>query len=332
VTGNISPEAGQFRVVQVEGGIQPTPNKRSLYACDRWLRLIQDSFGCKTKTVAVLKGNTVVAEFPLIYQSKIFFILVGSPLRGTHTEFGGVILDDRYTKAIMAKMHDYLLRDNASWIEFALQTPPENLGDVMGSMGYSREARQSIIIALDKSVEEIWRNFAGRARTEIRKAQKKSLAVQILKESDNSNYYDLILNVFNRQKRNPSFDKKFLDAVYAQIQTDNFLHCGVFYDNNLVAGALFLKDKKRIVFVSGASNAEGRRLGANSLIQWFAIQSSVEAGLTEYDMGGAGVREIDKFKKSFGGTLVEYDRYVYSSRLAILPSRLYKFAHSIGLV
>jgi len=304
----------------------------SVYDTWRWLSVIHDGFGCDVARLKVMKGDQCLAQFPLTTRRKSVFLLGGSPLRGTHTEFGGIINTVTTTKAaeVMAAVHAHIRKMGCGWIEFIFSQPTLDIDKAMCDLGYERNQKHSLQVDLDQSSVSVWKGFSGRARTEIRKAEKNALSVERLVAKHNADYMHLVNTVFAGQKRQPSFDIKFLDAIHGHLHDDEFAHYGVFMEGQLVAGGLFLYGQGRMVFVSGASDYTSRKLGVNSLIQWRAMQEAMKAGIKLYDMGGTGVSSIDKFKASFGGTPVTYDRYVYSSLFARVPARIYEFAHSQG--
>jgi len=304
----------------------------SVYDTWRWLSVIHDGFGYDVARLKVMKRNQCLAQFPLTTRRKSIFLLGGSPLRGTHTEFGGTIntITTITAAEVMVAVHTHIRKMGCSWIEFIFSQPILDIDKVMGDLGYERKQKHSLQVDLDQSAEMVWSSFSGRARTEIRKAEKYALSVERLLAKHNVDYMHLVNTVFSGQKRQPSFDIKFLDAIHEHLHDDEFAHYGVFMRGQLVAGGLFLFGQDRMVFVSGASDYTSRKLGVNSLIQWKAMQEAIKAGIKLYDMGGTGVSSIDKFKASFGGTPVTYDRYVYSSLFARVPARIYEFAHKQG--
>ena len=80
-----------------------------------------------------------------------------------------------------------------------------------------------------------------------------------------------------------------------------------------VANSIFLRDRRRMMYLSGTSNSDGLKSAASSLIQWEAIKTAVEEGIDVYDLGGIGIQSIDKFKKSFGGFEIQRTRWSYRS-------------------
>lgn len=306
----------------------------SVYDSDRWALVVRDGFGLGTHYLHIDDSVGDVACVPVMTRRQGPFRLVGSPLRGTHTEFGGAFAVGVDQAEILQQLHRQLRAARNSWIEwiFAPSVLDHAGQDALCSLGYVTEHKHSIMVDLNRPLDDIWAGFAGRARTEVRKAEKNGLQIVRLGPDNCASYMQLVADVFARQQRNASFDQRFLDAVHAHLLPEEFAHYGVFKDTQLVAGGLFLTGVNRMVFVSGASDHESRKLGVNSLIQWQAIQDAVAAGVTQYDMGGTGVGAIDKFKASFGGVPICYDRYVYKTMAARVPAALYQFAHSRGWV
>lgn len=59
-------------------------------------------------------------------------------------------------------------------------------------------------------------------------------------------------------------------------------------------------------FLDGASLREYQKLRANNLIQWHIISWAASNGLRTYDMVGANIPSIARFKRGFGGIEVQY--------------------------
>jgi hypothetical protein len=311
---------------------QRSKKNESIYESDAWLSVVRDGFDITTGRLKITNNNKIIANLPLMMRRKIFFKLVGIPLRGTHSEFGGLILLDSDREEILLAIHKCLRKAGNSWIELIF--PPEvnsdKLKDFLSQIGYEVEQKHSLVLDLNQSIDDVWKGFQGRARTDIRKAKKNGLQVKCLGPEYNHDYMNLVKNVFSNQKRKNSFDIRFLDALHKHLLADRLAHYGVFLKGKLIAGGIFLKSSERMVFVSGASIESGKKLGANSLIQWKAITDAHTNGILEYDLGGTGIARIDKFKHSFGGVPIITPRYVYQSALARFPAVLFKFAHSRG--
>ena len=199
----------------------------SVYDTGRWLTVIRDGFGCKVARLDVMRGSECLARIPLATNRKFVFSLL-KPLRGTHTEFGGMIKDTPEGADIIKAIHHFLKEKGFSWVEFVFPDPAQNIPLVMQDLGYAQDQKHSYLVDLSRSSDEIWDGFAGRARTEIRKAEKNGLTVERLTPAHNGSYMKLVEAVFAGQKRRPSFSLSFLDAVHHHMRPDEFSHYGVF--------------------------------------------------------------------------------------------------------
>ena len=86
------------------------------------------------------------------------------------------------------------------------------------------------------------------------------------------------------------------------------------HSNELVAGILLLHADKTSYYMYAASNQEGKRLFAPTICAWEAIKMSKKRGLKIFDFEGIyderfplkNWEGFTRFKKSFGGSEIEY--------------------------
>jgi hypothetical protein len=100
-------------------------------------------------------------------------------------------------------------------------------------------------------------------------------------------------------------------------------------DGEPVAAENFGIYKGAAVYWTGAANAKGLEVEANSLLQWTAMQWMLDNGIEWYETGEAFPqfhagknKGVSDFKKSFGGSLYPY----YKGRLSAgtVWERLYR--------
>ena len=84
------------------------------------------------------------------------------------------------------------------------------------------------------------------------------------------------------------------------------------FEGKAICAGIFPYDDRSVYYWGGASDPEHNRLSANNLLQWELIQCAVGRRLQTYDLYGAGVARLDKFKSSFGAELVECNHWVRS--------------------
>ena len=124
------------------GGVSAT----SLYDSDRWLAVVRDGFGVSTSYLTIREAAVIRAQFPLMIQRKGPFKLAGSPLRGTHAEFGGVMAAGADQAALMFALHRHLREQGASWTELIFDNGVlDSTGQAaLEQCGYDREEKHSL--------------------------------------------------------------------------------------------------------------------------------------------------------------------------------------------
>jgi lipid II:glycine glycyltransferase (peptidoglycan interpeptide bridge formation enzyme) len=125
--------------------------------------------------------------------------------------------------------------------------------------------------------------------------------------------------------------RQFYTHVFNTFQPKNAKVLFAEYKGQLIAGAVFLLYKDSLYYWDGVSYSYGelRRFSSNNLIIWELIEWASKNGFKIFDMVGAQVPGIAKFKASFGGDLVAYPYLHRSTSLFSSVGRaLYKrFVH-----
>jgi predicted N-acyltransferase len=114
-------------------------------------------------------------------------------------------------------------------------------------------------------------------------------------------YWAMTESLYAKQGRRSPIPRHYLEAVW-----NTFSHSGklqvliAHHEGKRVAGAMFLTDGRTMYYLNGASFPHLNHLCANNLIQWRILQWAVETTIPLYDMVGAGMLQIARFKESFG--------------------------------
>ena len=102
--------------------------------------------------------------------------------------------------------------------------------------------------------------------------------------------------------------------------------------SEVVARAIFLITDGRMLYLSGTSNEKGLKSASNSSIQWAAIKAALNDGVKKYDMGGLGIKSIDRFKRSFGGKETTTYRWIYKKSLFNIAEPIARYAFNKGWI
>lgn len=168
------------------------------------------------------------------------------------------------------------------------------------------ECKQTILIDLSQSLDEIRKKFHQKWRNCLNKGEKGCVTFRSGTDSG-------IFKEFRPLFEELIAEKKFLVDLdidfYMDVQKesglqDKFLVTLAEVDGRPIAGHVssFLGDTG--VYLLGATSHEGRKLNAAYLLQWQAIKKSKAAGCLWYDLGGTdpvGNPGVYRFKNRMGG-------------------------------
>ena len=309
----------------------------SIYHQIEWLDVVANGFGNEIKFARNFdeKGNTL-ALTPFMVNKKGPFRLIGTPLRGAHTEFSGPIfregLEQIRKSEVLASL-DKLVSLGNSYIEWGF-SGDEAWHSILNQFGYKKSKRSTLLVDMSSGKDAIWSSFESRARNMIRKSRKEGVIVKVVCPDKNWIYefFQLLQLTFERRGLAVPHPLSFYIQLIS-LSGSGIVRCySALIGSDIVACSIFLVDNNRMLYFSGASNQVGMKSAASSLIQWHAIQDGIELGLKEYDMGGTGVPSIDKFKRSFGGKEFHHARWVRRSSLFKLVEPLAIFLAKKGWV
>lgn len=175
--------------------------------------------------------------------------------------------------------------------------------------------RETFIINLSKSEEQLLKNMKPKTRYNIRLAEKKGVYVKWSTDlSDLEIFYPLLKNTAHRQNiviHSREHYKHILEILGKENAAALII---AFYKHTAIAANLVTFFGDTAVYLHGGADDEYRALMAPYLLQWEAIQEARRRGLQRYDFGGCAVtqgkikklRGITRFKSGFGGELHQF--------------------------
>ncbi len=289
----------------------------TIFHTDSWLKILYRNFDCKPiKLMAVNRGRDIIGIFPIYKFKKHFFKIRKSPFPDVETPYGGPLaLNGEVINLFMEEIK------KTKGSHYFIFSPTYNFNKDFKN--YKKEKLKTFILDLTPNLDDLWKNLDKKARNEVRKAKKNNVTIFETKESKFINdYYQMLYSTFKRTNAN-ILPKKFYLDIFETFKEKNQVKL-VFakYKNKLISGAMFLIFKGRINYWTGASLKEFLSLNPNNLIQWYIIKWAKENNLKEYDLQGANIPRIAKFKSGWGGKLVEYPRYVKKTKIVTLSLKI----------
>jgi lipid II:glycine glycyltransferase (peptidoglycan interpeptide bridge formation enzyme) len=175
--------------------------------------------------------------------------------------------------------------------------------------------RNTIIISLQNSEEEILKNMKEKGRYNIKKGLKKNLKVQTYKKYNKSAtnaFYKILQETANANGFHVQ-DEKYYHRFLETMQNAKLL---MVYDEQkeALAGAIILHHEQVATYFYGASNKQGTTLYAPYILQWNAITEAKKDGCLWYDFLGIAspntkndpLMGVTQFKTRFSKTQTEW--------------------------
>jgi lipid II:glycine glycyltransferase (peptidoglycan interpeptide bridge formation enzyme) len=229
--------------------------------------------------------------------------------------------------AIIDALDEVIRTQHLDHIEVSFPCLQANISQLEQN-GYTAEVCQSVVIPLsNRNPGELWHGCSAASRRAVRKAEQEGLEVfEAEDERFIEDYDEMCHEVYRTAGRLPHLSKAFYQEVFQSLhplgQIKVFL---VEHNRQVLAGAIFLLYHGTAYYLSGASHDSSLHFRPNNLIQWRFIEWAAGQGYQTYDLGGATVPSITRFKISLGGQLNSFHRvYRATSILSAAARKVYK--------
>lgn len=179
------------------------------------------------------------------------------------------------------------------------------LADIRPSLAL--QPKQTLVLDLDGSEEELMADMHPKTRYNIRLAEKKGVVIKEGNMADWPEFWRLMNLTGERdgfRLHSATHYKKLLEADPGFIKLFFAVHEG-----RHIATGLFCFWGGRATYLHGASDNEARNLMAPYLLQWSVIRQAKRTGVSTYDFYGIDEKKwpgVTRFKLGFGGRKVEY--------------------------
>lgn len=198
---------------------------------------------------------------------------------------------------------------------------------------------QTVLLATG-SADEAWSAMQGRSRTSIRKAERDGYVASLrpAEPADFKPSSPFRLLYEGAMKNRDASPRYFFTDAYYQTLLDGLgasllLGVGRNADDTAVCAALFMRHDKTLHYHLSGSDVDAGRAGATNQLIWAAMCWAAASGVKSLHLGG-GVSSGDslfKFKRSFGGQVLEYDAYGVVLDQPLYASAVRERARSAGL-
>lgn len=281
----------------------------------------------KVRRFEVKEGSDIIGffqiiKYPLPLSNSLLYIPHGPLLRQGFGEQAG------FLKEFKKRLLEIAKEENAIFIRFDLYFHNSNYESKENFNKYfhkvSSYAYHSVyfqpkyewILDIDKPESELLGNMHPKNRYNIRLAGNKGVAIEIVENNFEKCFEDFYSLMEKTGKRN---NFKLHPKIYYRNIFDNceenknvFLVLAK-YNDKVLAMNLILLFGETAYFIFGGSSDEFKNLMAPHLLHWQGIIKAKNRGCKFYNFGGVGSGDdykyfggISRFKKRFGGRLIEY--------------------------
>jgi FemAB-related protein (PEP-CTERM system-associated) len=277
-----------------------------------WLKVIEKTYGHRSQYLMAVDDGQVVGVLPLF--------LISIPFLGCYlasdvfTSYGGVsATDPAVSHRILAESERLAVQHNAAYVEV------KNSSDIScpGTAWHTKDSYCTMILDLQDGAENIWDNWMGKNRTNVRKAKKSSITIRSGPDQIDDFYEMASINM--RLLGTPVHSRHFYENILEEFPNDANLHIAR-YEDRAVAGVLTLGYKEIYQAFAAVALPEYRHLKPTSLLYWEVIQKACAAGYTALDFGRSTWDSgTFKFKRQLGAEPVPLYYEYFLHRQAEVP-------------
>jgi len=164
-------------------------------------------------------------------------------------------------------------------------------------------AGENVIRSLEKGICTIWSEFDHKVRTNIRRAERNGLVVEV--DTRGSRMEDFKRIYYSTMERRHAqgqyfFPEEFFSAITEKL-TGSYVFFHTLYGNQVVSTELVLLSRDHMYSFLGGTDGSFLKLYPNEIIKDAAIRWGIEHGKKTYVLGGGhnGQSGLLRYKKSF---------------------------------
>lgn len=171
---------------------------------------------------------------------------------------------------------------------------------------------KTLQIDLGKSQRDLLLDMHHKTRYNIRKAKRDKL-VSLRKSKDIKAFCDFWQKCARKQRGMYLSQKSVIEKMYLAFGKQSQLFFA-YQRKEILASLMCVETKKACYYMFAASSRKGKSLFAPTLLTWQSIVNAKKKGLKVYDFEGIydkrfpikSWKGFSRFKKSFGGKVLEY--------------------------
>jgi len=295
-------------------------NEATIFHTPEWIFFMIEKTGVKGEILIAYNNNKPVGIFPYYLKKGKFFF--NKSTTGTfETPYGGPIHIKGSNKNIIIQLLKNLEK-NFNIVKTTVFYPPKRNNDPFKDLNYSFKKKESMVLSLEPTEEELWSQLHKMKKRNVRKAEKNDVRIIDSDLKYISDFHCLLSDTYNRLSLRPPKEIDFYNKLFELFLPLNRIKLLIAeFNGKPIAAAIFLLYKETMIFWQGASYREFMKYGPNDLIHWSIIKFGKQHGFNSYDLlqfhdnKGDELEPLKKFKQGFGA----------------IPQPYYSFTKEFGL-
>ena len=310
-----------------------------------WRMGIVKSQKSKVKSLEIsnssLLGMILIVKYDLPFGQSYLYCPRGPVAKASSIKYQASsifnFLSDEIKKIAKEEKAMFLKIDPPAELDREIEAPPlkKGTGGIFKKSSSEIQPRDTLILDLTKSEEELLKEMKPKTRYNIRLAERKGVKVINPKSQiPNPKYFNEFWRLINETSERDKFASHNKDYYWKMLKSLNFFQDGkqdskqklqaklylAEYENKTIAANIVLSFGDFCVYLHGASSSKYRNVMAPYLLQWMQILGAKKTGCKSYDFWGIDSSKfqipnpksqinskfndwsgITRFKKGFGG-------------------------------
>ena len=255
--------------------------------------------------------DDMVSGFAIVFERMLFCVVKYGPLALDHRHIPGYI--DQIVSNLKARGFGLVTFQ----LPFTIQEGSMLFNPLVltSNFSFEKSAWNTVIIKLaGKTEQEVFKSFSENHKRSIKKALKEGLEIKFTRDK---NHLDQFSGIYDEMYRRKGLVLSLPDSNMAFrkiIELDLGVFAGVFKQGELLGGAIFVSEGEDLLYKFGATDAKYYDIPVLHVVIYEMIKYAIETrhefvdlgGYTPNALEGSSAHGINRFKKWFGGEIVEY--------------------------
>ncbi|HEX9999880.1 MAG TPA: GNAT family N-acetyltransferase [Actinoplanes sp.] len=271
---------------------------RLIFHTPEWLRFVAESQRAEPVLATVSVGGTVVGHFTGLLTRRYGLRILGSPMAGWTTSYGGFMLRPSVPRraALEALMPFAFGELGCAHLEIRDRGLAE---DDLAGLGLRWATAPTAVIDLRPGEDALFGAMTSPCRRNIRKAGKSGVVIEEVTDDPQfaDDFYEQLRDVFAKQNLVPTYPIDRVRSLIRHVAPAGRLlllrarDC----DGRCIATAILPWDHRTMYFWGGASHRQYQHLRPNEALIWHALRWARGRGIAEFDFVGG-----NSYKAKYG--------------------------------